>query len=66
MLPYVSYKELTGDEPVYRENNEIISNAGLLELNRAGMLYTIFSGEDDDISDGTSKTFTEEEEILEV
>lgn len=42
ITPHISYKELTGDEPKYRENNEILSNSDLLTLNRSGLPYKIF------------------------
>ena len=43
IVPYVSYKKFTGEEPMYKENNEIVSNSDLLTLDRTGMLYKIFS-----------------------
>ncbi|HHT9112402.1 MAG TPA: hypothetical protein ACFYD0_03670 [Candidatus Wunengus sp. YC65] len=42
LLPNVNYKELTKDEPVYKENYEILSKSDLLALNCSGMLYKIF------------------------
>lgn len=42
ILPYVNYKEFTGSDPKYKENNEILSNSDLLELDRTGMQYEIF------------------------
>ena len=43
VLPHINYKGLTGDEPVYKENNEILSDSDLLNLDRFKMLYKIFS-----------------------
>ncbi len=42
ILPHISYKDLTGDEPVYRENHEICTQSDLLALNRCRMDYKIF------------------------
>lgn len=42
ILPYISYKELTGNEPAYKENYEILSKSDLLALSRSGLLYEIF------------------------
>lgn len=42
ILPHISYKELTGDEPVYKENDEILSKSDLLALSCSGMPYKIF------------------------
>jgi len=45
ILPGITYKTLTGDEPCYRENNEICENSGLLRLNEGRMSYKIFPPE---------------------
>ena len=42
ILPHISYKELIGDEPVYKENNEIVLKDDLSTLNSSGMPYQIF------------------------
>ena len=39
ILPHITYKELTGDEPIYKENYEIVSESDLLTLSRSGMAY---------------------------
>ena len=42
VLPYVSYKEFTGDNTNYKENIDILSKSDLLDLDRFSMLYEIF------------------------
>jgi hypothetical protein len=42
ILPSISYEELTGESPVYKENNEILSKPDLLALNRCGIPSRIF------------------------
>lgn len=42
ILPYISYKELTGDEPVYKENYEIVSRSDLLALSCGRIKCKIF------------------------
>jgi hypothetical protein len=42
ILPHITYKELTGDEPVYEENDGILSKSDLLTLSRSRLLYKIF------------------------
>lgn len=42
ILPHISYKELTGDEPVYKENYEIVSKSDLLALSCSGIPHKIF------------------------
>lgn len=42
ILPCISYQELTGDEPIYKENHEILSKSDLLALNSSGMSYKIY------------------------
>lgn len=42
ILQCISYKELTGDEPIYKENYEILSKSDLLALSSTGMAYKIF------------------------
>jgi hypothetical protein len=44
ILPSISYEELTGDAPVYKENNEIISKSDLLALS-SFVGYKIFPNE---------------------
>jgi hypothetical protein len=39
LLPDITYKELTGDEPTYKENYEIVSESDLKALSRCGMIY---------------------------
>lgn len=39
ILPHISYKELTGADPVYKENYEIVLQADLLTLSCSGMAY---------------------------
>lgn len=41
ILPSITYKELVGDNPVYRDNDKILSEADLKELDSMGMDYTI-------------------------
>ena len=43
ILPHINYKDLTNDEPLYKENNEILSDSDLFNLDRFNMLYKIFS-----------------------
>ena len=43
ILPHVSYKDFTGNESIYKENNEILSDSDLLNLDRFNMKYKIFS-----------------------
>jgi len=42
IVPCIGYKRLTGKDPVYRENSEILSDLDLLKLDSFGMLYKIF------------------------
>jgi hypothetical protein len=47
ILPHITYKELTGDTPMYatpmyKENYEIVSKSDLAVLSRGGMSYTIY------------------------
>jgi hypothetical protein len=39
LLPYITYKDLTGCEPEYKENHEIVSKSNLLTLSKSGMIY---------------------------
>lgn len=45
ILPHISYMELTGSEPIYRENTTILTKPDLLSLNQSGMDYKIFGGD---------------------
>lgn len=45
ILPDIGYMELTGSEPVYRENTTIVTKSDLLSLNQSGMNYKIFDGD---------------------
>ena len=42
ILPSITYEVLTGDAPVYKEHDEIISKPDLLALSRCDMEYKIF------------------------
>jgi hypothetical protein len=42
VLPAITYKELFGEDPVYKENNEIVSEAVLKDLDSMGMEYKIY------------------------
>ena len=42
IVPSISYYDLTGDLPKYRENHELISSYDLHELNNLNMEYKIF------------------------
>lgn len=44
ILPHISYTELVGSEPTYRENTTIVTKPDLLSLNQSGMNYNIFDG----------------------
>ena len=42
ILPHVDYKTLSGDEPLYRENDELVSEEDLRDLNLSRMDYRIY------------------------
>lgn len=42
VLPSISYKALVGEDPVYKENNKIVSEAVLKDLDSMGMEYKIY------------------------
>lgn len=42
ILPHISYKTLSGDEPLYKENSELVSEKDLRDLNLTGMRYRIY------------------------
>jgi len=42
VLPSITYKELLGEDPVYKDNNEIVSGGDLKELNSMNMNYNIY------------------------
>lgn len=42
ILPSITYKELVGDDPLYKDNNIILSEADLKELDSMGMEYKIY------------------------
>jgi len=42
ILPSITYKALVGDDPEYKDNNKILSEADLKELDSMGMDYTIY------------------------
>ena len=42
ILPYITYQELTGSAPSYKENNQIVSKADLLSLSVLKLPYVIF------------------------
>lgn len=42
VLPSITYKELLGEDPVYKDNNEIVSGGNLKKLNSMNMNYNIY------------------------
>lgn len=42
ILPSISYEELTGDFPIYKENDEIVSKQDLLSMNSRSLPFKIF------------------------
>jgi hypothetical protein len=42
VLPSITYKELVGDDPVYKDNNKILSEEDLKEIDSMGMEYKIY------------------------
>ena len=42
VLPSITYKELTGNDPVYKDNSKIVSEANLKQLDSLNMQYRIY------------------------
>tara|TARA_B110001469_G_C9636979_1_gene319497 strand:+ start:419 stop:1237 length:819 start_codon:yes stop_codon:yes gene_type:complete len=42
VLPSITYKAFVGDDPVYKDNNKILSEENLKELDSMGMEYKIY------------------------
>ena len=42
IFPHVDYKTLSGDEPFYRENDELVSEKDLQDLHLSDMEYRIY------------------------
>ena len=42
VLPSMTYKELTGNDPVYKDSSKIVSEANLKQLDSVNMQYRIY------------------------
>lgn len=42
ILPHISYMELTGDKPVYRENHQVLGRNDMVSLSQSEMKYRIY------------------------
>jgi hypothetical protein len=42
VLPFMNYKALKGVDPVYKDNNKILSEEDLKDLDSMGMEYKIY------------------------
>ena len=42
ILPHISYEEFTGQKPIFRENDKLVSEQDLHDLNLSGMRYRVY------------------------